>query len=46
MNILLRKALRKPTAADTIYMVKASSDLKQIKISADEQEYIKKQHLI
>lgn len=44
MNILLRKALRKPTAADTIYMVKASSDLKQIKISADEQEYIKKQH--
>ncbi len=44
MDIILRKALRKPTAADTVYLINAGSDLKQIKLSTEEYEYIKKQH--
>ncbi len=44
MNITLKKALRKPTAADTIYLVKDGSGLKQINLTADETDFIKKQH--
>ncbi len=44
MNIKLKKALRKPTAADTVYLVKDGSGLKQINLSPDETDYIKKQH--
>jgi leucyl aminopeptidase len=44
MNTLLRKALRKPTAADTVYLIKAGTDLRQINLSSEEREYIKKQH--
>jgi leucyl aminopeptidase len=44
MNITLRKALRKPTAADTVYLIKSSSDLKEIKLSRDERDYIRKKH--
>lgn len=44
MEIKLKKALRKPTAADTVYLVKDGSGLKQINLSSDELDYIKKQH--
>ena len=44
MDTILRKALRKPTAADTIYLIKAGSDLKQIDLSKDEVDFIKKEH--
>lgn len=44
MQTILKKALRKPTAADTIYLVKDGTGLKQIKLSAEETEYVKKQH--
>ena len=44
MQTILKKALRKPTAADTIYLVKDGTGLKQINLSAEETEYVKKQH--
>jgi len=44
MQTILKKALRKPTAADTIYLVKDGIGLKQINLSAEETEYVKKQH--
>ena len=44
MKTLLRKALRKPTAADTVYLVKAGTDLRQINLSSDERDFVKKQH--
>jgi len=44
METKLTKALRKPTAADTIYLIKAGTDLKQINLSNEEIDYIKKQH--
>ncbi len=42
--MIIRKALRKPTAADTIYLIKASSDLKSINLTKDEIDFIKKEH--
>ena len=42
--MIIRKALRKPTAADTIYLIKASSDLKSLNFSKNEIDYIKKEH--
>ncbi|RLD90782.1 MAG: peptidase M17 [Bacteroidetes bacterium] len=44
MELTIKKALRKPTAADTIYLVKDGIGLKQINLSPEETEYIKKQH--
>jgi leucyl aminopeptidase len=44
MDITLRKALRKPTAADTIFLVKAGSDLKQTNLTDEEVDYVKKEH--
>ena len=44
MKTKLTKALRKPTAADTIYLIKAGTDLKQINLNNAEIDYIKKQH--
>jgi leucyl aminopeptidase len=44
MKTLLRKALRKPTAADTVYLIKAGTDLRQINLSSEERDFIKKQH--
>lgn len=44
MNTILRKALRKPTAADTIYLVKSGSDLTGLNLSDDEVNYAKKVH--
>ncbi len=44
MDVILRKALRKPTAADTIYLVKAGSDLKQTNLTDEEIDFVKKEH--
>jgi leucyl aminopeptidase len=44
MDTILRKAFRKPTAADTIFLVKSGTDLKRMPISNDELNYIKKEH--
>ena len=44
MDIILRKALRKPTAADTIYLIKAGTDLKQTDLEKNEIEFVKKEH--
>lgn len=44
MNIVLRKGLRKPTAANVIYLIKAGTDLKEIPLNSDEIDYIRKQH--
>ena len=43
METTLRKAMRKPTAADTVYLVKSANDLKQIVMTADELDYVKKE---
>ncbi len=44
MNTLLRKALRKPTAADTIFLVKDGKDLAQLGLTEEEINYAKRQH--
>lgn len=44
MDTIIRKALRKPTAADTVFLVKGGQDLKKIKLTAQETEYAKKGH--
>ncbi len=44
MYIKLRKALRKPTAADTIFLIKASSDLRLIRLTSEERDYVKRKH--
>ncbi len=44
MNTLLKKALRKPTAADTIFLVKDGKDLGNLGFTEDELYYIKRQY--
>lgn len=44
MSTLLKKALRKPIAADIIFLVKDGKDLSQIGLTEDELAYVKKQH--
>ncbi len=44
MEIIIRKALRKPTAANTAYLVKGIQDLKALNLSNPEFEYVKKEH--
>ena len=44
MNTLLRKALRKPTAADTVFLVKDGKDLANLDLTNDEINYVKRQH--
>ncbi len=44
MDTLLRKALRKPTAADTIFLVRDGKDLHHLGFTDDELNYIKRQH--
>ncbi len=44
MDTILRKALRKPTAADVIYLIKAGSDLKKLNLPAEVVDYVKKTH--
>ncbi len=44
MNTLLKKALRKPTAADTIFLVKDGKDLVNLGLTEEEINYAKRQH--
>jgi len=44
MKPYIRKALRKPTAANTIFLVKTSPDLKGLGLSKDEINYAKQFH--
>lgn len=44
MDIILRKALRKPTAANTIYLIKSGSDLKLTSLNKAEIDFVKKEH--
>ena len=44
MITLLGKALRKPTAADTIFLVKDGKDLTSFGLTDDEIAYVRKQH--
>ncbi|MBE0651461.1 MAG: peptidase M17 [Bacteroidales bacterium] len=44
MITLLAKALRKPTAADTIFLVKDGKDLTSFGLTEDEIAYVRKQH--
>lgn len=43
MHTILRKALRKPTAADTIFLIKSGTDLKDTGFTEDEINFIKKE---
>ncbi|UBM62657.1 peptidase M17 [Candidatus Sulfidibacterium hydrothermale] len=44
MDTILKKALRKPTAADTIFLVKDGKDLTHLGLTEEEINYVKKQH--
>lgn len=44
MSIIIRKGLRRPTAANVVYLIKAGSDLNSLSFSADEITYVKGQH--
>lgn len=44
MNTVIRKALRRPTAADTVYLIKTNSDLIGLELSDLELDYVKKEH--
>lgn len=44
MSIIIRKGLRKPTAANVIYLIKAGTDLKETNLTAEEIDFVKKQH--
>ena len=44
MITLLEKALRKPTAADTIFLVKDGKDLTSFGLTEEEIAYVRKQH--
>ncbi len=44
MRTLLRKAQRKPTAADTIFLIRDSRDLENTPLTKEEIAYVKHQH--
>ena len=44
MSTQIRKAFRRPTAADTIVLIKTNSDLNELEFNEMESEYIKKEH--
>ncbi len=44
MDTILRKALRKPTAADTVYIIKSLPILDKLPLTDDEKEYAKRIH--
>ncbi len=44
MNVIIRKGLRRPTAANVIYLIKAGSDLNESLFSPDEIAYVRTQH--
>jgi len=46
MDTIIRKALRKPTAANTIFLIKGNSDLKQLGLSTEEIQWVKRMHRI
>ncbi len=44
METIIRKALRKPTAANTIFLLKGNSDLKELGLNTDETQWVKRMH--
>ncbi len=44
MDTIIRKALRKPTAASTVYLIKSNHDLDKIGLTNEEKEYVKRRH--
>ena len=44
MDTIIRKALRKPTAANTVFLINSNTDLKSLQLSEGEMDYVKKQH--
>ena len=46
MDTIIRKALRKPTAANTIFLIKGNSNLKQLGLSTEEIQWVKRMHRI
>ncbi len=44
MNTVIQKALRKPTAADIVCLIKSNSDLSNLELNELEVEYVKKEH--
>lgn len=44
MEMIIRKALRKPTAADTIFLIKTNNDLNKLGLTNDEIKWVKKMH--
>ncbi len=44
MVTIIKKTLRKPTDANTIFLIKNNLDLEHISLSEAEKEYVKKQH--
>lgn len=44
MEMIIKKALRKPTAADTIFLIKTNNDLNKIGLTNDEIKWVKKMH--
>lgn len=44
METIIRKALRKPTAADTIFLLKANNDLKDLGLTSEEVNWVKRMH--
>lgn len=44
METIIRKALRKPTAANTIFLLKGNSDLKELGLNSEETQWVKRMH--
>ena len=44
MNTVIQKALRRPTAADIVCLIKSNSDLSNLELNESEVEYVKKEH--
>jgi len=44
MNTIIQKALRKPTSADIVCLIKSTSDLANLELNELEVEYVKKEH--
>lgn len=44
METIIRKALRKPTAADTIFLLKGNNDLKGLGLTSEEVNWVKRMH--
>lgn len=44
METIIRKALRKPTAADSIFLLKGNNDLSSLGLTAEEVSWVKRMH--